>query len=336
MKRRDFLKVGTAGVAGALGGAGALLTWTPRANAATVSKTFYITDGMITQPDGVDVYFRGFSDSATGLNVPGAPLIVQENDTVVITVHNTLSTSHSFVIDGMVNQTIAAGQSKTFQFTAINPGTHFYYDSQYKGKTAPYNRLVGLHGAFAVMPFGKSNQLYSGSPTFVQQYFWLFHDFDPSWNSTIQAGGTPSGTYTPRYFTINGLSSRPPGAPDEFDPTINAMIAPNIALYGSIGDRTLIRIINAGKADQSVHTHGNHMEWLTQNGKQRSDIWLKDCLYLDRDMGQLDVIYPFENPPDAYPTASRGVYPMHLHSEPSQTAGGGLYMFGALTDIYFQ
>ncbi len=333
MKRRDFLKVGTVGIVGAVGGAGALLTWAPRANAATVSKTFYITDGLIAQPDGVDVYFRGFSDTASGLNAPGSPMVVQENDTVVITVHNTLSTTHSFVIDGMVDSgPIGAGQTTTVQFTAQNPGTHFYYD----GQNAPYNRLVGLHGAFAVMPFGKANQLYSGSPTFVQQYFWLFHDIDPTWNSAIQNGRTPSTTYKPRYFTINGLSSRPPGAPDDSDPTINAMIAPNIALHGSIGDRTLIRILNAGKADQSVHTHGNHMEWLTRNGVQRPDIWKKDCLYLDKDMGRLDVIYPFENPPDAYPTASLGVYPMHLHSEPSQTAGGGLYMFGALTDIHFE
>jgi len=332
MKRRDFLKVGTAGAVGAIGSASGLLSWTPRAHAANVSKTYYITDGLLTMPDGVDVYFRGFSDGPSGLNVPGAPMIVQENDTVTITVHNTLNQTHSFVIDGMVNQSISAGQTKTFQFTAKNPGTHFFYDST----NAPYNRLVGLHGAFAVMPYGKSNQLYSGSPTFVQQYFWLFHDIDPAWNSRIQSGSTPSTTYTPRYFTINGLSSRPPGAPGENDPSINAMIAPNIALHGSIGDRTLVRILNAGKAEQSVHTHGNHMEWLTEGGVKRPDIWKKDCLWLKKDMGRLDVIYPFEYPPDAYPRASRGVYPMHLHSEPSQTAGGGYYMFGALTDIHFE
>jgi hypothetical protein len=29
-------------------------------------------------------------------------------------------------------------------------------------------------------------------------------------------------------------------------------------------------------------------------------------------------------------------YPMHLHNEMTQTAGGGLYMFGAMTDIFFE
>ena len=78
MKRRDFLKVGTAGAVGAIGSASGLLAWTPRASAANISKTYYITDGLITQPDGVDVYFRGFSDGPSGLNVPGSPMIVQE------------------------------------------------------------------------------------------------------------------------------------------------------------------------------------------------------------------------------------------------------------------
>jgi hypothetical protein len=53
-------------------------------------------------------------------------------------------------------------------------------------------------------------------------------------------------------------------------------------------------------------------------------------------MGGADVIYPFEMPPDAYPPVTTGVYPMHLHNEMTQTAGGGLYMFGTMTDIYFE
>jgi len=111
---------------------------------------------------------------------------------------------------------------------------------------------------------------------------------------------------------------------------------PRSVLHGHIGDRTLVRILNAGKTAQSVHTHGNHMEWLTENGQIRPDVWLKDCLYLDSNMGALDMIFPFEAPPDAWPPVTTGMYPMHLHSEMSQTAGGGLYMFGALTDIMFE
>ena len=91
MKRRDFLKVGSAGLASSLLGSIGLISWTPRAHAATISQTYYITDGYITQPDGVDVYFKGFSSSRNTLNVPGEQLVVQEGDTVRITIENNLS-----------------------------------------------------------------------------------------------------------------------------------------------------------------------------------------------------------------------------------------------------
>ena len=334
MKRRSFLKMGSAGMATAALATTGLITWTPRAEAATINKTFYITDGFITQPDGVNVYFRGFSSSQSVLNVPGEQMIVQQGDTVNITIVNTLGHQHAFTIDGLGIPTITinAGASKTLSFTAGTPGSYLYLDPS----NAPYNRLVGLHGGFAVMPSGSSNTLYSGSPTFVQQYFWLFHDIDPAWHTAIQNGSTPSTAYKPRYFTLNGLSARPPGAPGAGDPNIDAMVDPRTALHGHIGDRTLIRILNAGKCQNSVHCHGNHMEWLTENGQIRNDIWLKDCLYLEGNMGKLDAIYPYELPPDAWPPVQTGVYPMHLHNEMTQTAGGGLYMFGSLTDIYFE
>ncbi|VAW54587.1 hypothetical protein MNBD_GAMMA05-2337 [hydrothermal vent metagenome] len=71
MKRRDFLKVGTAGVTGSLLTGVGLIAWTPRAQAATINKTYYINDGYIKQPDDVDVYFKGFSSSRNSLTVPG-------------------------------------------------------------------------------------------------------------------------------------------------------------------------------------------------------------------------------------------------------------------------
>ena len=333
MKRREFLKVGTAGLASSLVGSVGLLAWTPRANATTISKTFYITEGFITQPDGVDVYFRGFSPASNNLTVPGAQMIVQQGDTVRITIVNTLGTSHSFKIDGVVDSgRISGGQTRTIEFQANVAGSYLYYDA----RNAPYNRLVGLHGAFAVMPNGSSNEVYAGSPTFVQQYFWLFHDIDPAWHNAIRNRNTPNTPYKPRYFTLNGLSARPPGAPGAHNPSIDAMADPLSALHGHIGDRTLLRVLNPGMCYQSVHTHGNHMEWITDNGQIRDDVWSKDCIYLEGNMGKFDAIYPYDAPPDAWPPVTTGIYPMHLHTEMSQTAGGGLYMFGALTDIYFE
>ena len=345
MKRREFLKTGSAGVATAALGAAGLLSWSPRSYAATIRKTFYITDGFIAQPDGVSVYFRGFSSISNVLDVPGEALIVQSGDTVEITVINTLSSTHKFTVAGMGVPTlsIGAGKSAKLSFTAGNPGTYMYLDPS----NAPYNRLVGLHGALAVMPSGSGNQLYPGSPTFVQQYQWIFNDIDPAWNTRISNGQTPNTTYKPRYFTLNGLSARPPGAPDAMNPDIDAMEDPRSRIDGHLGQRTLIRILNAGKGFNAVHVHGNHMEWLSRNRTYFSDIWHKDIVPLDANGGTCDVIYPFEPPPDAWPpvtnttlqqAANAGrdfAYPMHLHNEMTQTAGGGLYLFGCMTDIHF-
>lgn len=332
MKRRRFLKLGSAGLAGVTLGATGLIFWSPRSHAATINKTFYVTEGLITQADGVDVFFKGFSSSATTLNVPGAQILAGEGDTINVTIHNTLGTDHSFVIDSVVDSgVIAAGSSKTISFSVHNAGSYLFYD----GVNAPYNRLVGLHGALAVMPAGSNNELYPGSPTFVQQYAWVINDIDPAWHDKVRRGNMPDTPFKPYYFTINGRSMRAPGHPDHDNPAIDSGCAPDTRLEGRLGDRTLVRILNAGMCMHSVHFHANHVEWLARNGQPRADIWKKDTLLLPNNKGSLDVIFPYETPPDAWPPVSHGHYPMHFHDEMTQTAGGGLYQFGLATTIAF-
>lgn len=335
MKRRTFLQTSAAGLTGVLTGVAGLLAWTPRAHAATITKTYYITDGYITQSDGVNVYFKGFSNGSTGLNVPATSFIVQEGDTVQVTINNTLGTSHSFVIDGVVDSgVIAGGTSKTVTFLASTAGSYLFYDKQ----NAPYNRVTGLHGAMAVMPAGSSNTLYAGSPTFVKQLFWIYNECDPAVNEAVRTNSTPPAlsSYVPRYFTINGLSARPPGAPGYADPTLNSYYDPRTALAGYIGDRTLLRVLSAGLCTHSMHVHANHVEVLKRNGAILTDIWSKDVIPLDNNMGSVDIIYPFDPPPDAWPPVTKGNYVMHLHNEQTQTAGGGSYQFGAQTSIKFK
>jgi uncharacterized cupredoxin-like copper-binding protein len=331
MQRRDFLRIGTAGVIGA---AAALdgVAWIPRVYAAVVSHTFYITDGYLTQPDGVRVYFRGYSEAVGRLDVPARSLLVQEGDNLVISVYNNLGTDHSFVIDGVVDSgPIRPGTGVKLEFKAPAAGTYLFYDKL----NAPYHRLVGLHGALGVMPAGVSDQLYLGSPRFRQQRFWVFNEIDPLWHSLVRDRLKPSTPFKPRYFTINGLSQRPPTAPGYGDPAVDAGYNPDTALKGMVGQRTLLRVLNAGLCAHSLHWHANHVEWLTANGKVRDAIWKKDTVPLDNNLGRVDVIFPFAAPPDAYPSVRTGHYVMHLHDEMTQTAGGGRYQFGAATMIHF-
>jgi len=358
MKRRNFLKMGAAGVTSAFGGTvlpgcqdttstdtGAT-TPTPDAGTnpdapvsstptipVTSTRTYFITEGFITQPDSKQVYFRGFSQSELELEVPAQPFIVQQGDTVNVTINNTLTTDHSFVIDGVVDSGIInAGESRTISFNADTAGSYMFYDNL----NAPYNRLSGLHGGMAVMPAGSTSELYAGSPSFKQQYFWLINDIDPVWHNDIKNGITPSTPFVPFYFTINGLSMRVPGHPDYKNASIDAGYNPQTRIVGSIGDRALIRTLHAGMCTHSMHWHANHVEWLTRNGQILDSIWEKDTILLPRDKGKIDVIYPFSAPPNALPAVTTGHFPMHFHDEMTQTAGGGLYQFGIATTIEFK
>jgi hypothetical protein len=304
-------------VASALMGSG-LLSWTPRSEAATISRTYYITDGTKTMPDGAVVYFQSFADAIGTLTIPATPIVCQEGDTLSITVVNRLAATHNFVILGLKpgdaalasTGDIASGATKTITYTIPTgkAGSYLMVDN----KTS-YNRFLGLHGGLAIMPAGSSTTAYIGSPTFAQQYMWVFNDIDPALNSAVQRNATVPTTFTPRYFTINGLTSLPPGATGHGDPTKDALTDTRSRLVG----------------------HGNHFEWLTDRGPVRSAVWKKDALYLRNNTGKIDAIFPFEAPPDAYPPVTHGHYPMHLHDEMSQTAGGGLYQFGAMTEIEF-
>jgi len=348
MKRRNFLKIGaatfTSGLLASCEQAGNLNPQTGNTDNTldsaaddlipeTNNRTYYITEGFITQPDSTQVYFKSFSQSEFSLDVPAEPFMVNQGDTVTITINNTLTTDHSFVIDGLVDSgVISAGESKTFSFIVDNAGSFLFYDNL----NTPYNRLSGLHGGMAVMPAGSSDELYANSPTFKQQYFWLINDIDPVWHQNFRDNVVPDTKFTPAYFTINGLSMRVPGHPDYKNADIDSGYAPQTRIVGSIGDRALIRTLHAGMCTHSMHWHANHVEWLTKNGQVRQDIWEKDTIMLPANKGQIDVIYPFDPPPNAFPAVTTGHFPMHFHDEMTQTAGGGLYQFGIATTIEFK
>ena len=120
MHRRDFLKVGGAGIASTVLGGVGLIGWQPRAHAITVNKTFYVTQGLMTMIDGTDVFVKGFSSSPDVVNMPGEMITddngnaLREGDTVNVTIHNTLSRTHRFTIDGVINQSLSANRTTRF------------------------------------------------------------------------------------------------------------------------------------------------------------------------------------------------------------------------------
>ncbi|MBI3562553.1 MAG: multicopper oxidase domain-containing protein [Gammaproteobacteria bacterium] len=319
MNRREFLQ--RASVIGAtVAGSAGLLSWAPSAAAAqTYAVNLTAMSGDVTQIDGTTAFMFGFSNTGV-LTVPGPTIICQAGDSILLTLSNTLNTPVVFAVPGTsIKLTTPANGSLQFAFAAPAPGSYLYCDDQNSG----VNRVMGLHGSLVVMPLGIKNQAFTAGPKFKRQFKWLLGNVDPVWGNAVKANGDNyvksivASSFLPRYFTINGNS---------FDKTHE----PNTDLYGLYGEPALVRLMNAGGMVHSPHFHGNHVEICSINRTNfSSNRLLKDVVSM-YPLDCRDVIFPFIQPPDAWPpiTVEPQNYPMHCHSEMSQTAGGGMYPHG--------
>src|SRR6266496_582197 len=131
----------------------------------------------ISQPDGASIYSWGYGCTGgtatfapaaitTGfcstMQLPGPTLIVNQNDTVTVTLTNNLpaaagNTSIMFPgfavtatggAPGVLTQEATHGGTVTYTFVASTPGTHSYYS----GTRANLQVEMGLFGALIVLP----------------------------------------------------------------------------------------------------------------------------------------------------------------------------------------
>lgn len=359
MNRRKFLAYGMFGAATSVAAA------TIPATAQTASTIVYELDIEpvdVEMIDGVRVYMLLYYSRGSGTPTPRPMLTATEGDRVTVRVRNNAPEAHRFQIPGVTGasiSSIAPGRTREVTFTAPVGGAYLYLDPL----NAPVYRLCGLHGAFIVRPRG-GGLTTTGKPTPYsttthtpatdalfnafgtsrfpgdawdandpeRQKVWVFSQTDPALNRRVELGEvvdplTVAATFTPRYFTINGLS----GFDLDDEPTV--------AISGYEGQPTLIRSMNAGLATHSPHIHGNHVMLLsgTRTGGQvvvRDNIYELDAWTL-APLDRKDVLLPIERPPDiplaVWPPTQEPFpmrYVMHCHTEMSQTAGGGNYPQG--------
>ena len=111
-------------------------------------------------------------------------------------------------------------------------------------------------------------------------------------------------------------------------------------------DGVVLRVVNTGVATHAPHWHGNHVFIVQRNGVpepagmvEERDVVRMEPLYC------VDVILPAHTGYDAFPPLNDPdhpvlheehpgiqIFPMHCHAEMSQTAAGGMYPLGMLTD----
>lgn len=105
---------------------------------------------------------------------PGPQIFAREGDRIALKVTNSLDVDHAFVIPGMVDSgRIEPGDTWEGEFEAKDPGVYLYHDNL----NAPVNRVMGLHGAFIVMPDEASGTHWTPYKNPTQGVQQLFDDF---------------------------------------------------------------------------------------------------------------------------------------------------------------
>ena len=182
---------------------------------------FTITDAvkeMIThqQPDPnrpeniwsnpAECYFWVFQEERFPADSPGPQIYATMGDLIGLEVTNELDGPHAFHIPGprpgdppiVDTGPIQPGETWIGQFTAGPAGTYLYHDNL----NAPVNRVMGLHGAFIVMPAEASGARFTpyDNPTPAVQA--LFDDFGsrPWWPGLAwEEGDGNSNSRTPPF-----------------------------------------------------------------------------------------------------------------------------------------
>ncbi len=354
LSRRTVLQYGAGAAAAALLASTGLLV-SARPAAAVVTADLHALNGQRMMIDGLLVPVLGLGSTGQRAEIPGGILEVQVGDTVSLTITNDTTRQIGFAVPGLPgvqSAPIAPGTSTTVSFTAPpTPGTFFYVGTV--DGSAATGRALGATGALVVLPVGDRRSVDAAFPgvrqlgrrqpmfgtqqgatipaTFTQERTWLFAELNPA-NARDLAGGRialPSDP-EPEYFLINGIS----GMLAVEDPA--TFLDGHAGGLGQPGDAALVRLINTGRAPRSVHFHGNHF-WVLSHPDTP---WLvgafKDTVRVPSGTA-VDVLFPMETPPDSWPLVNRAQkYVVHDHIEMAETASGGHYSGGMVSESVFE
>lgn len=208
-------------------------------------------EGTVTLPDGGTAPIWGFANRLPDpASFPGPTLIVNQGDIVNVVLHNEIpgeNISLAFTGQELYPDLtgIATGETMTYTFTAVSPGT-FKYEA---GLTPNGARQVamGLGGALIVRP-ATPNQAYDvAASAYNDEALLVFNELDPAFNA--DPNGFNMTDYTPAYWFINGKA---------YSQTEKILTAP--------GNNVLLRSVNLGLQEHSLGVLGMHQTMLAVDG----------------------------------------------------------------------
>jgi FtsP/CotA-like multicopper oxidase with cupredoxin domain len=250
----------------------------------------------------------GYSLTATPQgNTPGPVIEAVVGQTTTVEVVNDHINTHHFEIEGLLTGTpeLPPGGSLVFQFTPTEAGVYRYGDPEL------LRRALGLQGAVVVRPADNPNTAWSGGPAFDQERTWVVSDFDQTWLASPSTVDTTQ--YNPNYFLMNGKSG------------FAAKQDPASTIDGNVGETFLIRIVNAGQYDQSLHFHSNHFQIISEGGFKYTNLTTAPVVTTINVKRASTAMVLFT-------LTQTGTYPVHVHSAQMET-GNGVYLNGTATYI---
>ena len=244
--------------------------------------------GSIRTGDGDSVPMWGYAVGTKNMQYPGPTLIVNQGDTVRVTLKNQLAIPVSIVFPGM-SVKIDTVNSKggvpgllttevppdngtsyvTYTFTAAQPGTYTYYS----GTRPELEVEMGMVGAIVVRPRGFDPSV-PATPTggrkafnnvstaYDREYLMLLSEIDVDQHKAVGRGELNAVDHADRRpvtWMQNGRTM-----PDTVADA-NVSYLPNQP-YNSLplshpGEKVLIRFVGAGLDLHPLHTHGqNHLQ----------------------------------------------------------------------------
>lgn len=221
--------------------------------AATVTVELWAKPGTLLLPGGVTVPIWGYTDSATGAaQVPGPAIIVNEGDTVQVTLHNDLLETSALFFGG---QTLppdlvgaaASGGTASYTFVATNPGTYLYEAGPLPN--AQHQTAMGLFGALIVRPLTAGQAYNSAATVYDDEALVVLSEIDPNLNNSATPATFDLRNYSPRYWLINGKAH-----PD------------TVAITSDAGHKVLLRYVNAGLQYHSMTVLGLNQTVVAKDG----------------------------------------------------------------------
>jgi FtsP/CotA-like multicopper oxidase with cupredoxin domain len=248
----------------------------------------------ISTSDGDSLWMWGYSAGSGRMQFPGPTLLVNQGDTVTITLRNQLPVPVSMVFPGQVvtatggtqgllTREVAAAApggttgTVTYRFVASSPGTYSYYS----GSRPDLEVEMGLVGALIVRPkvngIVLNSRAYADpSTTFDQEYLFLVSEADPEIHKQVAFHCGPGSAQcdlssvdmtrrSPVDWFLNGRNF-PDTLADDGDPILPTQPY-NCSPMFHPGDKVLIRWVAAGLDPHPFHTHGQNHLILARDGR---------------------------------------------------------------------